>query len=463
MSQHCKTIIEDLYPLNRCLLGEGYDTALKYIDHLIPLEVLEFPTGTQVGTWTVPEEWVVRDAWVKKDGVKIIDYQKNPLSLVVGSLPFSGTVSKEVFQEHCHYSDICKNAHLYEYMFYDRDWGVTYPKNLVYGEKVVENAEGKIGLEKIDLLEEGDYEVFIDTEYRNGTMKVGVHTILGKTDREILLLAHLDHPFQANDNLSGVAALIDLVTSIKPFQYNHTIKLIFCPETIGSIAYASTQDISKVDFVIALDAVGNENEEGILLQKAFDKDARINNVAHLALRGLGTGYRQGIFRSQIGSDEYVFNDPKYGIPGIMFSTHPYPEYHTSEDTPEKINYEVIEKVQKLIIKTIEYYEQDFIPERNFEAPLFRSKYGIQTKGKGLNLSWDYFIYSIDGEKYFSQLCCDFGLNYEYVREHVDKLITDKKISSWPIDSKRNIKKTPRKKHARVQGKTDAPAQSGEVS
>lgn len=441
-----KTIIDDLYPMNRCLLGEGYDNALLYIDKLIPLDVLKYESGTQVGTWTVPDEWVVHDAWVTKDGQPFLDYKTDPLSLVVGSLPFKGTISLEEIKKNLHYSDEQPSAFLYEFKFYDKDWGFSIPKNRVYKAVEVNPTElsEPLKYKNIELLEEGEYEVMIDTEYRPGTMKIGVHTIPGKTDKEILLFAHLDHPYQANDNLSGVAVLIDLVKDIKPFQLEHTVKLIFCPETIGSIAYATTQDLSKVEFVIALDAVGNAHEGGIMVQKSFDTTARINVVSHLALRASGN-FRQGAFRSDIGSDEYVFNDPEIGVPGIMFTTHPYPQYHTSFDTPELINYEVMAQVKRAILKTIEYYEKDFIPKRNFKAPLFRSRYGIQSKGKGANLAWDYFIYSMDGRRTFSDLCTEFGLNFEHTLEQVERLIEDKQISRCPIAGKGDIKKTPRKK------------------
>jgi len=415
-----KTIIEDLFPMNAGLLGEGYDNRLEYISKLIDLEIHAFPSGTEVGTWTVPDEWVVRDAWVKYKGKKIIDYKKNPLSLVVGSLPFSGTVKLEELQEHLHYSEERPDDHPYEYKFYEREWGVTMPKNKVYKK----NKKG----EQVSALKKGDYEVFIDTEYKPGVMKVATHTIKGKTDKEILLFAHLDHPFQANDNLSAVACLIDLVKKVKPEQYDHTIKLVFCPETIGSIAYATSVDISKVSFVVALDIVGNSGKEGILLQKAYDKTHRVNDAAYLALRGMGAGFRNATFRSVIGSDETVFNDPAIGIPGLLLTTHPYDEYHSSADTPDKIDYEMIGRVQYALLKTIEYYEKDFIPTRNFTGPLFRSKYGIQSKGKQLNLSWDYLVYGMDGEQNFTKMCVDLGLNFDHTIEHVESLIKDGIVS-----------------------------------
>jgi len=51
-------IIEDLFKLNPQLLGVGYDNCLEYLNHLIGLDVINIPSGTQLETWTVPDEWV---------------------------------------------------------------------------------------------------------------------------------------------------------------------------------------------------------------------------------------------------------------------------------------------------------------------------------------------------------------------------------------------------------------------
>lgn len=432
--------------MNACLLGEGYDNRLEFIKSLVDLEVLEFPSGTQIGTWAVPEEWVIRDAWVKDpEGNKIVDYKENPLSVVVGSNPINGIVSLEELRKHWHYSDEMPDATPYVFKYYDKDWGFCFPKNQI--KKLNEDSLAGIKVETgeefvpkyTDKLPEGDYEVFVDSEYKPGIMKVGVHTIVGKSDREILLFAHLDHPFQANDNLSAVACLLDIVGKIKS---DRTIKIIFCPETIGSIAYAETQDLSKVDFVLAVDICGNKNS--ILLQKSFDVEARINRVAHLALQHFGETYRKGAFRNTIGSDEYAFNDPLIGVPAIMLSTWEYPEYHTSEDTPEKIDYESIEKMGKVITKIIEYWDKDFIPKREFRGPLMRSKYGAQTPNKQVSLSWDYFVYHMDGKRYLSELCADYGLNFEFALDIINKLEKDEKISRASF-SQAKLKSSPKKK------------------
>lgn len=428
--QDLKQTIEALYPINACLLGEGYDSRLEYLKHLLDMEVIEVPSGTEFSTWTVPDEWVVRDAWIKFKGKKIVDYKVNPLSLVVGSLPFKGKVTREELIKHLNYSEKLPDRTPYVFKFYDKDWGFCANKN-----KLVKVEEGNISGEEKWLLEEGEYEVFIDTEYKPGTMKLGVHTIKGKTDKEILLFAHLDHPFQANDNLSGVACLLDVVKKIKDPYY--TIKIIFCPETIGSIAYAHLADLSKVETVIAVDICGNDAP--ILLLKAFEREATINHAAHCALQMAGKMYRKAPFRGTIGSDETVFNDPDIGIPSICLSTHPYDEYHTDADTPEIISYEKIQEVADLIVKIIEILEKNYIPKKEFKGQLMRSRYGIQSPVAQVNMNYDYLFYSIDGKKSLAELCANFELNFDQIYEIFEKMADEGKITRLPYSCKKPIK------------------------
>lgn len=409
-----KKTLEELFKFNRNLMGEGMDNALLYIQHLIGLDIYEILSGTEIETWTVPDEWIMKDAYVKFKGKKILDYKQSPLNFTVGSSPFKEVVTKEELLKHANIGDNkdLPDAIPYDYRFYDRDWGISLSKN------------------QTEKLKDGDYEVFIDSEHRPGIMKYGVHTIKGTSDREILIFAHLDHPYMANDNLSGVVCLIDLANKIKA---EHTVKLIFCAETIGSMVYLSQQDISKVDFVMAVDICGNEAP--ILVQKAYRNEDRLNAIAHTVLQMNGETYRKGGFRTLIGSDEYHFNDPEIGIPGLMFTTFPYPEYHTSEDTPDKINYEKIEKVGRLMMKIIEVYEKDFIPKRNFRGALMRSRYGIQSGSKQLNLNYDYFFYSIDGKRSLSELCAYYELPFDIMYDLLLKMEQDGKILRFVIGEK----------------------------
>jgi aminopeptidase-like protein len=443
-----KQIIEALTPMNRCLMGEGYDSALEFLKHLLKFDVIEIPSGTKLETWTVPEEWRVRDAYITYKGKEILSYHDNPMCLMVGSMPFSGKVDLEELKNHLYISDDMPDSTPYEYTLYEKKWGFSLPKNVALKEKgglwsklakaceeCADWGDQKIKIKVqgqkdkrnyIDALPKGEYEVHIDTDFVPGKMKLAVHTIPGESDREILLFAHLDHPFQANDNLSGVACLVDLATRLKA---KHTVKIIICPETIGSIAYSLTQDISKVDFVLSVDICGNNNT--LLIQKSFDNFSRLNRVAHCAMQIIGKSYRKGAFRNTIGSDEYPFNDPTINIPGLLLTRWPYKEYHTDEDTADKINYEMIKETQEVIEKIIEIYEKDYIPVRKFKAPLMRGRYDLHSPNKQMNLNFDYLIFSVDGKKSLAELCADFEVNFDFLYERFERLEKDGFIGRVP--------------------------------
>ena len=434
-----KQIISDLYKLDRKIMGEGYNQALEYINNIIPLKIYDFPTGIEVGTWKVPQEWIAKEAWVKFRGKKIIDLKNNPLHLLGYSLPFQGKVKLEELKKHFWISDERPDAIPYECRFYERNWGFCVSKNWLFEKPLCENGvchpelksiDPEIGKVKIEgqkeelkcKLKEGEYEIFIDTEFRDGIMKVGEHIIKGSSDREIIIAVHLDHPYQANDNLSAVAMAIDLAGKLK---CNHTIKIIFCPETIGSIVYALTQDLSKVDFMIGAECVGGREE--IYIKKSFDERNLINYWLHLAVAGKGIDNKRGQFRTMLGGEEYVFSDPQLGIPSILITRFltkhdsPYPEYHTSDDTPDIIKEGQIEKVEQVIMNLIDIAEKDFVPIKGFRGPLFRSRFGVQIPNKQYCRQMDYLFYLIDGQRSLAQIVSELGLNFQYTYELCKKL------------------------------------------
>ncbi|MEN6434413.1 MAG: M20/M25/M40 family metallo-hydrolase [Anaerolineaceae bacterium] len=96
-------------------------------------------------------------------------------------------------------------------------------------------------------------------------------TIPGTTrpDEEVLLTAHMDSATfdseigdpapGADDNASGVAALMEALKVITQNQYERTVKIIFFSGEeqglLGSAAYVEDHDISNVDAVINLDVI----------------------------------------------------------------------------------------------------------------------------------------------------------------------------------------------------------------
>src|SRR5690606_18102519 len=58
-------IVRTLAPVRRDIVSDGYDAALEALAGLVPMQVHEYPSGTECFTWTVPEKWTCREAWLE--------------------------------------------------------------------------------------------------------------------------------------------------------------------------------------------------------------------------------------------------------------------------------------------------------------------------------------------------------------------------------------------------------------
>ena len=69
-------------------------------------------------------------------------------------------------------------------------------------------------------------------------MLVGEYFIKGESPQEILISTYICHPSLANDNLSGILVALNLVKHFKKIKnLKKSLRFVFLPETIGSIAY----------------------------------------------------------------------------------------------------------------------------------------------------------------------------------------------------------------------------------
>ena len=89
-------------------------------------------------------------------------------------------------------------------------------------------------------LKKGKYKVFIDSKHFKGSLTYGELIIKGKTKKEILISTYICHPSMANNELSGPTVttyIAKWLKSLKKLKY--TYRILFVPETIGSITYLS--------------------------------------------------------------------------------------------------------------------------------------------------------------------------------------------------------------------------------
>ena len=177
------------------------------------------------------------------------------------------------------------------------------------------------------------------------------------------------HP-GADDNASGVSVLLELAKILKTMKLNKTVCFQFYSGEemglLGSKYYCSNPilpldkpDIKKHIAMINFDMVGYLDEKYVRKASLFESsvDLRdfvfsLNDKYNFAkkISGFGPG----------SSDHSSFYNKKIPIAFIHTGVHPY--YHTSRDTPEKLNYKGMVEITKFALELISKIDYDKNPE-----------------------------------------------------------------------------------------------------
>ena len=141
----------------------------------------------------------------------------------------------------------------YRTTYYKRDWGFCVNHN------------------QFEILKkEENLEIMIDSNFdEKGNLTIGELIIPGRSKQEILISTYICHPSLANDNLSGMimtAFLARFLLSKLELQYSY--RIIFIPETIGSLVYLSRNLKKMKKNIIAgfnITCVGDEKNYSYLI------------------------------------------------------------------------------------------------------------------------------------------------------------------------------------------------------
>jgi aminopeptidase-like protein len=338
-----------LFPIARSLTGPGIRETLEYLKDLLPaLEIQSIASGSSVFDWTVPDEWTIHSGYIEDEvGQKIIDFANNNLHVVGYSEPVDQWLDLEVLDEHLYSLPDQPNAIPYVTSYYQRRWGFCLSHNMR------------------ERLKPGRYRAVIDSELKPGVLNYGELLIPGKSDEEVFISTYVCHPSMANNELSGPVVTTAIAQWIQALpERRYTYRIVFIPETIGSLVYLSRHLDHLKQHVIAgfnVTCIGDDRAYSYLPSRAGDTLS--DQAAKHVLQHIDPQFVSYSWLDR-GSDERQYCAPGVDLPiaTIMRSKYgEYPEYHTSLDDLNLVTPAGLKGGYLALKLALEVIEQNILP------------------------------------------------------------------------------------------------------
>jgi aminopeptidase-like protein len=418
-----RKIFNNLWPINRSITGMGFLKSLKIIKKEIKnLKIKKIKSGTKVFDWKIPKEWNVNEAWIKdENGNEILNYKNNNLHLMGYSTPVNRLINYKELNSHLFSINSQPNAIPYVTSYYNKNWGFC----LKYKDR-----------KKLD--KKKKYRVYIKSKLSNGFLRYGEIIIPGKSKKEILISTYLCHPSLANNELSGPILTLLIANWLKKIKKNnYTYRIIFIPETIGSISYIKKNlDILKKRLIagFVITCVGDDRNYSYLASR--NENTVADRVIKKILKKNKIRYKKFSWLER-GSDERQYCSPGVDLPvaSLMRTKYgEYKEYHTSLDkfgsvvtekgilSSLRVYKKIFSEIEKNIYPTALNKCEPQMSKRNL-YPKISMKNTLNNKNK----MWSNILSYSDGKMSAEDMSKKININYKIVLKEIKFLEKNKLI------------------------------------
>ena len=390
---------------NRSITGKGTLDTLNFIKLINEDIKIKFASSrTKVFDWVIPDEWEVKEAYIedtKKN--KIINFKTNNLYVLNYSISVNKNLKLSELKKNIFTNPKVPKGIPYRTSYYNKKWGFCMEHS------------------RFKKLKNEIYHVCIQSKFFKGKMYYGEFLKKGKSKKEILLSTYICHPSMANNETSGIVLLTALsryIKSIKDSYYSY--RIIFVPETIGSIYYIHKNLIKLKKNVVGgyvVSCVGDNKNYSYIETKYGD--AISDKIAKFVFKENKIKFKLYSYLTR-GADERQFGSPNINLPigSILRTRHGrYKEYHTSLDNMQLVTKEGFETSFKLYQKVINVFESNRKYKLNVFCEPFFTKYSLTNHIGGdlideLNLNISNFCAYCDGENDLIKLSEILNIKYE---------------------------------------------------
>ncbi len=412
--------ISRVWSFNRSITGLGTSQTLQEINRELPkLQVKKVKSGTVCWDWEVPKVWRVDRAYIlDSKGHEIVNLVNNNLHLTSYSIAFDGYIRLEDLKKHINTMRESPDAIPYVTSYYHSSWSF----NLAYNQ--LKNLQDEL------------YYVKIESSFEEGFLEYGELYIEGKSKKEIVFTTYVCHPSMANNELSGPAVAIQLARYIQSLDHHYTYRILFVPETIGTIAFLSKNlDELKENFLSGhvLTCLGDERAWSYMPSRKGQELCDL--VSRRVLLHNQIKYKEFSFLER-GSDERQYCSPLVNLPvsSIMRSKYgTFPEYHNSKDNLDFISAKGLNDSLTIHTLLVDEYERNRVPRAvKYGEPMLSKRNLRSNLGGGDLSSEDRLISNVlalsDGSVDIEELSRILKVSKEKLWSAVDLLIKEELIS-----------------------------------